>query len=153
MISWCFEKKNRWKFWVHFLLRSMRATLSSNCKPIKPEILIFSFGVQRQPHILQRSRVVRMNWWVLGMTVCQKYPLIFVIFNHVNKQDVLFAIMVSKIINDFFGYGGGLRFSNLTYVSGSSNFGCETILLAILAHILALKPIIFCNWFQKNCAK
>ena len=29
----------------------------------------------------------------------------------------------------------------------------ETILLAILAHILPLKPLIFCIWFQKNCAK
>ena len=26
----------------------------------------------------------------------------------------------------------------------------ETILLAILAHNLALKPQIFCNWFQKT---
>ena len=29
----------------------------------------------------------------------------------------------------------------------------ETALLAIFAHILALKPLIFYNWFQKNCAK
>ena len=28
-------------------------------------------------------------------------------------------------------------------------FPIKTILLAILAHILALKPLIFCNWFQK----
>ena len=28
-----------------------------------------------------------------------------------------------------------------------------TALLAIWAHILALKPLIFYNWFQKNCAK
>ena len=29
----------------------------------------------------------------------------------------------------------------------------ETTLLAIYAQILALKPVIFYNWFQKNCAK
>ena len=29
----------------------------------------------------------------------------------------------------------------------------ETTLLAIFAHILALKPLIFYNWFQKNWAK
>ena len=32
-------------------------------------------------------------------------------------------------------------------------FYFETTLLAIFAHILALKPLIFYNWFQKNWAK
>ena len=39
-----------------------------------------------------------MGWWMGGD---QNGPSIFLIFKHVNKQDVLIPNILSKVVNDF----------------------------------------------------
>ena len=81
------------------------------------------------PAIVKGASLVK--GWVGGwVDTHQKGSSIFLIFKYVNKQDVLFPKIVSKVVNDFSMSfkilfevsGGGLPFSKLTYVRGLFKF-------------------------------
>ena len=55
------------------------------------------------------------------------------------KKWQIVRILLQDMISDFTGI--------------VKEVGHETALLAIFSQILPLKPLILCNWFQKNCAK